>query len=157
VLTIVAKGGKEGTRLKDLTGLWSRSPWAAISLVIFMVSLIGIPPSAGFFAKLQIFREAVTANLWALAIVLAINSAISCYYYLGIAMAVFVNEPAEDAEPISKMKLGLGLTTGICVAGILAAVILYTPLNEAMVGPDGGIQRSTLVEHRTEAAVPVIQ
>lgn len=134
VLSTLSAKGKEGTRLQDLNGLWQRSPIAAVALVIFMASLIGVPPTAGFFAKLHIFKDAVTAGLLPLAIVLAVNSAISCYYYLGIALAAFVSDSSEaKPEPI-RMGGGLAATTAICAAGVLAVALFFSPITNSMFG-----------------------
>jgi NADH-quinone oxidoreductase subunit N len=134
VLTVVVKRGKEGTRIQDLNGLWRRNPAAALLLLVFMVSLIGIPPTAGFIGKLQIFFDAVRADLLPLAIVLAVSSAISVYYYLGVALAVFVKEPTEDEVPIQKFGIGNGLAVAICAAGIFLIAFLYGPVTNSLVG-----------------------
>jgi NADH-quinone oxidoreductase subunit N len=127
IISLTAKNGKETTRLEDLNGLWQRSPGAAIGLVIFMVSLIGIPPTAGFIGKYMIFQDALTAGLAPLAIVLAVNSAISIYYYLGIAYAAFVvDKPSET--PLAKVNAGMTATTTICAAGLVFAAVLTYPL-----------------------------
>lgn len=127
IVTLTAREGKESTDLSTLNGLVQREPAAAIALVIFMVSLIGIPPTAGFFGKLQIFQDAVNAGLLPLAIVLAVNSAISIYYYLGIAFAAFVVEKPSDA-PLAKMNPALSATTWLCAAGLVLATFLSYPL-----------------------------
>lgn len=139
IISMLSSKGKEGTRLQDLNGLWKRSPLAAVALVVFMASLIGIPPTAGFFAKLHIFKDALTADLLPLAIVLAVNSAISCYYYLGIALAAFVSEPADsEAEPV-RMSGGLVATTAICATGIIAVALFFAPITNSMFGqPQNG-------------------
>lgn len=114
VISLIAKAGKEGTRLSDLNGLWKRSPGLAVALVLFMASLIGIPGTAGFMGKLLIFTDAVDAGLTSLAIVLAVNSVISIYYYLGIALAAFVSEEASPDVPVSKPNPGLLAATTLC-------------------------------------------
>lgn len=137
IVAMAAKNGKEPTRLADLNGLWKRNPYAALVLVLFMASLIGIPPTAGFFAKLNIFNDAVSAQLWPLAIVLAVNSAISVYYYLGIAMAAFVNEPTDDGAPTQKTSLGMGLATALCAFGVIACAVGYAPITATLFGKPG--------------------
>ncbi len=146
VISLGAKGGKEGTRLQHLNGLWQRSPWAAIALVVFMASLIGIPPTAGFLAKLQIFQDAVSANLWPLAIGLAVNSAISVYYYLGIAMAAFVNEQTDNDVPTMRFSPSVGMATGICVAGVFLVTVFFAPISNALFGPDGTVVKGQIVQ-----------
>lgn len=128
VISMVAKGGKEGTRLKDLHGLWQRSPLAAASLILFVVSLIGVPPTSGFFGKMMIFTDSVTAGMVPLAVILAVTSIISVYYYLGIARAVFVAD--EDAEKARSAPMNGGLAAAclICSVGVIAVVVAFTPV-----------------------------
>jgi NADH-quinone oxidoreductase subunit N len=128
VISMVAKDGKEGTRLKDLHGLWQRSPLAAGALVLFSASLIGIPPTAGFVGKFLIFSDALSGGLAALAVVLAITSIISVYYYLGIIRAVFVaDEDAEKARS-APMNRGLALACLVCCAGVIGAGIFFNSI-----------------------------
>jgi len=128
VVSLLAKNGRESTRLEDLNGLWRRSPFAALALLVFMASLIGIPPTAGFVGKFLIFFDAVKTDLMPLAIVLAINSIISIYYYMGIARAAFVAD-SDQTEPSSgKPSPAITGVCALCAAGIFAAVFFYTPL-----------------------------
>ena len=128
VVSLVAKGGKEGTRLRDLYGLWQRSPLAAGALVLFVTSLIGIPPTAGFFGKLLIFNDALTSGLTTLAIVLAVNSIISVYYYLGIARAVFVADEGAEKGRSAQVNPGLAAAFVVCGVGVIAAALFFTPV-----------------------------
>jgi NADH-quinone oxidoreductase subunit N len=130
IVTLTAKGGQEGTRLADFHGLWKRSPLSAMAVVVFMASLIGIPPTAGFFGKLLIFNDALVAGLVPLAIVLAVNSAISIYYYLGIALAVFVSD--EEGVETAPVSAGVATAALVCAAGVLAAAIFFSPLMRAL-------------------------
>lgn len=115
VVSLTAKGEKDGSRYQDLHGLYKRAPFAAVLLVLFLSSLIGIPPTVGFFGKQLIFLDALRSGLGPLAIVLAVNSAVSAYYYLQIMVAAFVSEEGA-ARPVSR-KPGTGLTIATCVCG----------------------------------------
>lgn len=128
VVSLLASEGRESTRLSDLNGLWRRSPFTALALVVFMASLIGIPPTSGFVGKFLIFFDAVRTGLTPLAIVLAVNSIISIYYYLGIARAAFVAD-ADDSHP-SKLKPNSSVAgvCALCVAGVFGVVFFYTPV-----------------------------
>ena len=128
VVSLLAKSGKESTKLEDLNGLWKRSPFAAVALVIFMASLIGIPPTSGFVGKFLIFFDAIKADMAPLAVVLAINSIISVYYYLGIARAAFVSDSEVPAVPDKTSSTGVRSVCAICVVGIFASVLFYSPL-----------------------------
>lgn len=128
VVSMSARSGKESTGLSSLHGLWKRSPLAAAALLVFMFSLVGVPPTAGFIGKLLIFNDAVTAGLTPLAIVLAVNSIISIYYYLGITRAAFVEEDAAmTSRPVS---FGLAGTCVLCAAGVLACAVFFTPISQ---------------------------
>ncbi|HVT11923.1 MAG TPA: NADH-quinone oxidoreductase subunit N [Fimbriimonadaceae bacterium] len=128
VISLVAKGGKEGTRLKDLHGLWQRQPLAAAALILFVVSLIGVPPTSGFFGKMMIFTDAVSAGLVPLAVVLATTSIISVYYYLGIARAVFVADEDAAKARSAPMNTGLAAACLICSVGVIAVVVAFSPV-----------------------------
>lgn len=129
VVSLTARDGREGTRFSDLNGLYQRAPLAAGLLVIFAASLIGVPPTAGFFGKYFIFLDALQANLVALAIVLAVNSAISIYYYLGMVRAAFVAEESKF-RPTSTGRVTPGLTfaTLICAVGVLGISFFSSPV-----------------------------
>jgi len=119
VITLTAEKGKEGTRFQDLNGLWKKSPYAAGALVIFCASLVGVPPTAGFFGKWFIFADALKADLLPLAIVLAVNSAVSAYYYLGIVRSAFVDDEPAVRAPQGQTNFGLSLACTTCVVAIL--------------------------------------
>lgn len=127
VLTLLAARGKEVSKLSDLNGLWKRNPLAAVALVAFMMSLVGLPPFAGFFGKVLIFSDAINAGLAPLAIVLGIGSVISAAYYLSIAKAAFVDDPAES--PIQRpATLGPQAAFFICMVGVLAVSLFISPI-----------------------------
>lgn len=123
VIALAAKNGRERTTLEDLHGLYRRDPFAAGALVVFMASLIGVPPTAGFFGKLFIFQDALQGHLTWLAIILAINSVISISYYLAIARAVFVAEEGEERTFQAKMGSGVLTTTAVCAVGVFAIAL----------------------------------
>lgn len=128
VVSLTAKGGKEGTRFQDLYGLYQRNPLAASLLVVFVASLIGIPPLAGFYGKLLIFRDALSSGLAPLAIILAINSVVSIYYYLGIVRAAFVADEGLLHNESGKSSFGLNAVCLICAAGTIGTVLFVNPM-----------------------------
>ena len=99
----------EGVTLDNYKGLAKRSPWMAFAMLIFMLSLTGVPPTGGFSGKFYIFRSAVEADLWWLAIVAIITSVISGYYYLRVVffMYMFDGDRTEPAYTGTAMKIGL--------------------------------------------------
>jgi NADH-quinone oxidoreductase subunit N len=102
---IVAQLGGPGERhvdIDDLTGLARRQPVMAACLSLFLLSLLGLPITAGFLGKFYVFNAALEANLIWLAILLALNSVIGSYYYLRVIVAMYMREPAAEvaAEPV---------------------------------------------------------
>lgn len=134
VLTLCTRSGRESTRYQDLNGLFRRAPVAAVSLVIFVVSLIGIPITAGFWGKLLIFNDAVNADLMPLAIALAVNSAISAWYYLGVIKAAFVDEEGALATTWSPPSAVLTMTCLICAVAVLVANFAIGPVSNFVDG-----------------------
>lgn len=134
VITVAAGKGKEGTTFNDLRGLYKRSPVAVAAIIVFMASLIGIPPTSGFVGKFLIFNDALKAGLTPLAVVLAVNSILSIAYYLGIAKAMFVDEdPDTEVKPGIRLNGGLAAACFVCVVGIFAACFFYAPLMNALI------------------------
>jgi len=128
VITLAAKSGKEGTKFDEVRGLWHRAPLAAGALIVFMCSLIGIPGTAGFIGKLLIFKDAMGAGLVLLAFVLAVNSVISVYYYLGIGRAMFVADEEGESMRNPVMSFGLKAACVICMVGIFGGFVLFSPI-----------------------------
>jgi NADH-quinone oxidoreductase subunit N len=90
--------------LKQFAGLGRRSPWAAVLLSLFLLSLTGIPGTAGFIGKFYVFGGIVRADLTWLAIIGVLLSAVAAYYYLRVIIYMFFREPEERLsirEPIS--------------------------------------------------------
>jgi NADH-quinone oxidoreductase subunit N len=85
---------------------------------MFLLSLIGIPITGGFFAKFYVFSAALQANLVGLTIIGVLNSAVAAYYYLRIIIVMYMREPREEA-PVPPITAGLGMA----VATSLAATI----------------------------------
>jgi NADH-quinone oxidoreductase subunit N len=97
-LAALARDGREPLSLDDVAGLSRRHPALAAALAVFMVSLTGVPVSAGFVGKFYLFRAAVDAGYVTLALVGFLMSVVSAYYYLRVVVAMYMREPpAEDA------------------------------------------------------------
>ncbi len=88
-------------RLSDLAGLGWHQPMMAAMLTLFLLSLAGIPPLAGFFGKLAIFNAAIGQGMWGLVLVGAVNTVISVYFYLRPVVAMYMNADAEETVPSS--------------------------------------------------------
>jgi NADH-quinone oxidoreductase subunit N len=98
--------------LQDYEGLGRRSPLLAAILTIFLLSLIGIPITGGFFAKFYVFSAALQANLVGLVIIGVLNSAVASYYYLRLIVVMYMRDAREDV-PVSPVPVGLGAALAI--------------------------------------------
>jgi NADH-quinone oxidoreductase subunit N len=130
VISLAATPGKTVVTLEDLGGLYQRAPVAAVSMVVFVASLIGIPPLAGFWGKFAIFRDALQANLGWLAILLAVNSVLSLAYYLALGKAAFVTDPDAKAPQLRK-DWGLSSACLVCAAGTVGLMLVYSNIADA--------------------------
>jgi NADH-quinone oxidoreductase subunit N len=108
VVSHFANAGEKYVTLDDYEGLGRSSPLLAATLTIFLLSLIGIPMTGGFFAKFYVFSAALKANLIWLTIIGVLNSAIGAYYYLRIIVVMYMREPRK-AVPVAPVPFGLGL------------------------------------------------
>lgn len=131
--------------LEDYAGLAHRSPLLAATLTIFLLSLIGIPATGGFFAKFYVFSAALRANLIGLTIIGVLNSALGAYYYLRIIVMMYMKEPRE-AEPVAPVSppLALALTVSVIATlylGIVPGRILgYTDRAAGQLRDEAGMQ-----------------
>jgi NADH-quinone oxidoreductase subunit N len=112
VVILLGKKGKENTLISDYAGIGYHHPLLAIAMAIFMFSLAGIPPTAGFMAKFYVFSAAVKANYYWLAIIGVLNSAVAAYYYLRVLVYIYFREPERN--------LAIG---GFSPAAVLAIII----------------------------------
>jgi NADH-quinone oxidoreductase subunit N len=123
---VISHIGGEGERyvtLEDYEGLGRRSPLLAATLTIFLLSLIGIPITGGFFAKFYVFSAALQANLVGLVIIGVLNSAVASYYYLRLMVVMYMREAREDV-PVSPVPLGLGAALAISLAATIYLGVL---------------------------------
>ena len=121
IVAMLRKGGLEGEEIEDFTGLAKRHPLAALLMMIFMVSLAGIPPTAGFIGKFYVFMSAVEAGMTWLAVIALIFAAISAYYYLRLVMVMYMREPGEvtATSPRLVMSPALSIVLACAVAGVV--------------------------------------
>ena len=115
---IIAISNKTGSdMIDDFRGMGKRSPWLAAALTLAMVSLIGMPPAAGFMAKFYIFSTAVQNDLLWLVIIAVINSVISAFYYLRVVKVMWMSEAASQEKVPASSALVVALM--LCCAGVL--------------------------------------
>ncbi len=117
VITELSQGGREADQVEDYRGLaWSR-PWLAAVLTVALLSLAGIPMTAGFIGKFYVLEAGVRAELWLSLMVLVVGSAISLYYYLSVVVVLFQTSFAPSTR---RMKLSVaGSVVGVMVVAIL--------------------------------------
>ena len=102
-----------GDELKDLSGLHVRHPLAAFAMLLFMLSLGGIPPTAGFMGKFWLFGAAIDAGYVWLAVIGVLNSAISLYYYVRIVVFMYVKPEGAGPEPTTSPALAVALAAAV--------------------------------------------
>jgi NADH-quinone oxidoreductase subunit N len=120
---IVAHLGGEGERhvdIDDFTGLGRRQPAMAACLSVFLLSLLGLPVTAGFLGKFYIFNAALESNLIWLAVLLALNSVIGSYYYLRVIVAMYMREPDHEIA-VQPVPWTLAIVLWIAAAGTIYA------------------------------------
>ena len=123
IVSHFAGAGERYVNLEDYAGLGRRSPILAATFTVFLLSLIGIPITGGFFAKFYVFSAALQANLVWLTIVGVLNSAIGAYYYLRIIVMMYMREP-RDETPVTPIPLGLGAALAISLAATIYLGVL---------------------------------
>ncbi|HSF68550.1 MAG TPA: NADH-quinone oxidoreductase subunit N [Nitrospiraceae bacterium] len=117
--------------IEDYSGLGRRSPFLAFSMLIFLLSLAGVPPLAGFIGKLYIFVAAVKEGLYLLIAVGLINVVISMYYYLIVAKKMYISEP-QNRSPL-KVSGPIKTVVYVCLIGTLAIGVYPQPVADWVV------------------------
>jgi NADH-quinone oxidoreductase subunit N len=128
VVILLRRADAIGDELKDMSGLLGRQPYAAVAMLIFMLSLGGIPPTAGFMGKFWLFSAAIDANYIWLAVIGVVNSAISLYYYLRVVVFMFMKSEAAGSRPV--MAPGVAAALTFALVGTLVLGVYPRPLFE---------------------------
>jgi NADH-quinone oxidoreductase subunit N len=122
-IAIIAISNKlDSDLIEDYSGMGKRAPLLALALTLSLISLIGMPPAAGFMAKFYIFSAAVSHGLLWLVIIAVINSVISAYYYLRVVKVMWLGEAASAEKVPSSGALRLALF--LCCLGVLLLGII---------------------------------
>lgn len=121
IIAMLRKGGLEGDEIEDFSGLAKRHPFAALLMMVFMVSLAGIPPTAGFIGKFYVFMSAVQAGLTWLAVLALVFAAISAYFYLRLVMVMYMREPGAVTalSPRFVSSPALSIVLACAIAGVV--------------------------------------
>lgn len=137
VVSHFANAGEKYVTLEDYEGLGRSSPLLAATLTIFLLSLIGIPMTGGFFAKFYVFSAALRSNLIWLTLIGVVNSAIGAYYYLRIIVVMYMRE-SRKAIPVTPISFGVGTALAVSLIatlylGLLPSRVLQIAQHSAQV------------------------
>jgi NADH-quinone oxidoreductase subunit N len=128
IVILIGKKGEKNLEVKDYAGLAYRHPLLAVSMAIFLLSLAGLPPTAGFVGKFYLFSAAIKGGYIWLAVAGVINSVVSVYYYLRVTIFTYMKKPDEEFDwlvitPPVILSLSLAVI-GVIVPGVVPAYIL---------------------------------
>jgi NADH-quinone oxidoreductase subunit N len=124
VVTHFGAAGERYNAIDDYAGLGRRSPVLAFTLTIFLLSLIGIPATGGFFAKFYVFSAALNSNLVWLTIIGVVNSAIAAYYYLRLIVVMYMRD-GDDSMPL--VRVPAAVTAALVIAAGLTIYLGVMP------------------------------
>lgn len=123
VLVLAGKKGEENLTLEGFSGFGYKKPLLAVAMTIFLFSLMGVPPMAGFIGKFYIFSGAIKAGYIWLAVIAMLNSAVSLYYYLRVIVFMYFKESGEDFGWVT-MNVGAVVSIVLAIIGVLYLGIL---------------------------------
>ena len=126
VLALLRRNDVVGDELKDMNGLFFRQPFAAVAMLLFMLSLGGVPPTAGFMGKFWLFSAAIESGYVWLAVIGVLNSAVSLYYYIRIVVFMMLKNEPTGSRP--KTSPALALALGVALAATLLLGVYPQPL-----------------------------
>lgn len=126
-LILCGSHGREAVSYEDLAGLGRRHPAPALAFSLFLVSLAGVPPTAGFFGKWFVFKAAIDSGLYWLAALGFVNSVVGAYYYLRVLVYMYMREPAAGA-PVAVPMRSAYVTAALLVSAILVMVLGLSPM-----------------------------
>lgn len=118
IIIMVGKKGEANNNVADYAGFGFKHPALGIAMSIFLFSLAGVPPAAGFIGKFYLFSGAIQAGYIWLAIIGVLNSAVSVYYYLRVMVFMYMKDPVEEFDWL-KVSPALALCVLVAVAGVL--------------------------------------
>lgn len=121
VLTTLSDSHRDAELFEDVRGLYWRRPWTAAIFTAMLLSLAGVPLTAGFVGEFYIVAAGVHGNAWLLVVVLAINSAIGLFYYIRI-IAIMGGQPEGPERPVARLRPSVYLISGVTMAALLIAL-----------------------------------
>jgi NADH-quinone oxidoreductase subunit N len=124
-LILCGRQGAEAVSYEDLAGVGRRHPAAALAFSFFLLSLAGVPPTAGFFGKFYVFQAAVDAELYKLTVIGLLNSILGAYYYLRVLVFMYMREPEPGAPVATPMKSGMVASALVIAAAFVIVIGLF--------------------------------
>ncbi|MBX2839893.1 MAG: NADH-quinone oxidoreductase subunit NuoN [Gammaproteobacteria bacterium] len=127
VVLVLSRGGYEAVMLDDLTGLAKRNSLLAVVMMLAMISLAGVPPVVGFYAKLSVLKAAISADFVWLAIVGVAMSVIGAFYYLRVIKLMYFDDPVNVDEVVAAPDVSAGLAVNavaVVVLGLFPGLIM---------------------------------
>ena len=118
VVQLIARGGDRRTEVEDYNGIGFQAPWLAFCLSLFLLSLLGMPLTAGFIGKVMVFRAALDQGYYVLVVIGVLNTAVSAYYYLRLIIVMFFRE-RTSAWNAPRIPASIGLALVITILGVL--------------------------------------
>jgi NADH-quinone oxidoreductase subunit N len=126
VVMLVSSRGEAATSLTSYRGLYRQSPWLAGLLSLFLLSMAGIPPTAGFIAKVGVFGAAIGAGHWELALIGVLASVVAAFFYIRVMVLMYMEEPSGDHEPDASLAPRVALAipaVGTLLLGVLPGLV----------------------------------
>ncbi len=129
VVVLVGNAAKS-EEIGEFAGLGSRAPYAAVAMAIFLFALTGIPPFSGFIGKVYLFAEVINRGVYWLALIGALNSVVSLYYYVRIVKVMFLEEPKAEAAVVPVPAV-TGVILGLLAVPTILLGIYWEPVSRA--------------------------
>jgi NADH-quinone oxidoreductase subunit N len=124
VVIALEKKEEKGLAIEDYAGLGRKHPALAAAMTVFMLSLVGFPPTLGLVGKFYLFRAVMAGGFTWLAIIGVVTSLVSAYYYLRVVVTMYM----KDGEPVIERETWLGLTTGVTAVVTVVVSLVPQPL-----------------------------
>jgi NADH-quinone oxidoreductase subunit N len=135
-----------GMMLEDFAGLASTKPLAAAAMTVFMVSLMGVPPLIGFYAKYYVILAAIDADMLWLAVAVVLASAVSAYFYLRVVAVMYFNPSDRQLRPVSTQLLNTGIAV-LVVANLMLGLFSERLIELADKWQETGNEATALVSN----------
>jgi len=137
IVTHYVGKGEQHVGINDMAGYARQQPLIAALFTWFLLSLIGVPLTGGFFGKFYVFKSAIDSNLIWLTVLGLLNSAVAAYYYLRIIVVMYFHEPTDETGAAGPVPAGvrlalIGSAIGVLVLGVMPSAVLEFANRSAM-------------------------